>query len=251
MRLELEGVTLTAVFVERDGTRIELLHYAAPALVDIDGDEDLDLFVGSASGKLFLFRNEGNRFLPIYQLETADFLGSSLGLNLVPKFADANGDGLPDMALGNEAGTFFLLLNQGRRNAPRFCAAPRPVSPCTSAPRELGRVAPEDNAVPVWVDWDRDGDLDLMVGQSDGKIDYYLLPLYPALSLLNGRWFVAVPWRRLDRTWVRVVLLLVVAAIGVATLRPPRAPAAWLPGATGMVLLAIVLGRPSMVPAVY
>ena len=77
---------------------------------------------------------------------------------------------------------------------------------------------------------------------SHGKIDYYLLPLYPALSLLNGRWFVAVPWRRLDRTWVRVVLLLVVAAIGVATLRPPRAPAAWLPGATGIVLLAIVLG---------
>ena len=31
---------------------------------------------------------------------------------------------------------------------------------------------------------------------SRGKIDYYLLPLYPAVSLLIGRFFVAVPWRR-------------------------------------------------------
>jgi 4-amino-4-deoxy-L-arabinose transferase-like glycosyltransferase len=77
---------------------------------------------------------------------------------------------------------------------------------------------------------------------SRGKIDYYLLPLYPAVSLLIGRWFVAVPWRRLDRAWVRTVLLLFVVAVAVAILRPPRAPAAWLPGTAAIVLLAATLG---------
>ena len=77
---------------------------------------------------------------------------------------------------------------------------------------------------------------------SRGKIDYYLLPLYPAVSLLIGRWFVAVPWRRLDRAWVRTVLLLFAVAVAAAIVRPPRAPAAWLPGTAPIVLLAATLG---------
>ena len=77
---------------------------------------------------------------------------------------------------------------------------------------------------------------------SRGKIDYYLLPLYPAVSLLIGRWFVAVPWRRLDRAWVRTVLVLFAVTVAAAILRPPRAPAAWLPGTAAIVLLAATLG---------
>lgn len=45
-----------------------------------------------------------------------------------------------------------------------------------------------------------------------GKIDYYLLPVYPALSLVLGRFLVALPWARLERTWVRLTLLLVAVA---------------------------------------
>ena len=65
---------------------------------------------------------------------------------------------------------------------------------------------------------------------SRGKIDYYLLPLYPAASLIVGRHFAAVPWRRLDRSWASVVLLLAATALALAALRPPRVPEPWLPG---------------------
>ena len=147
---------------------------AAPALADIDGDDDLDLFVGSAGGKLHFFRNTGNRYLPSFRMENPNFLGADFGRNLVPRFGDVNRDALPDLALGNAEGVFYLLVNQGSRALSRFCVQPKPVLPdCLRPAQRLGRLDPEDDAVPAWVDWDADGDLDLMVGKSDGKIAYY------------------------------------------------------------------------------
>ena len=146
---------------------------AAPTLVDIDGDGDLDLLVGSASGKVFYYVNQGNRFLANFRLENPDFLGGSLGLNLAVKFPDLNGDGLPDLSAGNEAGEFFIALNQGTRSEPRYCLKPKKSLHCLSVLTRLGQLKPADNAVPEWVDWDRDGDLDLMVGKSDGTVAYY------------------------------------------------------------------------------
>ncbi len=146
---------------------------AAPTLVDMDGDGDLDLLVGSASGKVSYYVNQGNRFLANFRLENPDFLGGSLGLNLAVKFPDLNGDGLPDLSAGNEAGEFFIALNQGTRSEPRYCLKPKKSLHCLSVLTRLGQLEPADNAVPEWVDWDRDGDLDLMVGKSDGTVAYY------------------------------------------------------------------------------
>jgi uncharacterized protein (DUF2141 family) len=147
---------------------------AAPALVDIDGDDDMDLLVGSDAGGLYFFRNTGNRYLPSFRLENPNFLGGHIGRNLVVSVADVNNDGLADLGAGNADGAFYLLINQGSRFAPRFCLQPEPVAPDCLVPRlKLGQLDPEDNAVPAWVDWDADGDLDLMVGKSDGKIAYY------------------------------------------------------------------------------
>ncbi len=77
---------------------------------------------------------------------------------------------------------------------------------------------------------------------SRGKIDYYLLPLYPAVSLLVGRFFAAVPWGALDRGWARGVLLT--AALGFLLLARGRTsfPVAWLPGPGAQRLLLATAG---------
>lgn len=49
--MRVDGIT------RREFRRIDLGSNAAPALVDIDQDGDLDLFVGSESGRIFFYRN--------------------------------------------------------------------------------------------------------------------------------------------------------------------------------------------------
>jgi 4-amino-4-deoxy-L-arabinose transferase-like glycosyltransferase len=91
---------------------------------------------------------------------------------------------------------------------------------------------------------------------SRGKVDYYLLPLYPALSLLVGRYLARVSWRRADRAWASLVLLLEAGALVLVLARPPRVPEDWLPGpgpvaalgaaaAAGAVALTLVALRPT------
>ncbi len=77
---------------------------------------------------------------------------------------------------------------------------------------------------------------------SRGKIDYYLLPLYPAASLLVGRLFTAVPWSGLDRGWARAVLLA--SAGGLLSLLHARAsfPTGWLPAPGPQHLLVVAVG---------
>jgi len=76
---------------------------------------------------------------------------------------------------------------------------------------------------------------------SRGKIDYYLLPVYPAVSLVIGRYLAAVPWKKADRLWTSVALLLEAAALALVLVRPPRVPPEWLPGPAPRVLLVVVL----------
>jgi 4-amino-4-deoxy-L-arabinose transferase-like glycosyltransferase len=77
---------------------------------------------------------------------------------------------------------------------------------------------------------------------SNGKIDYYLLPAYPALSLLVGRLFVAVPWGRLERAWVGVALVLAALGLGLVASFPLPFPAEWLPVPAAQTLLRVVAG---------
>jgi 4-amino-4-deoxy-L-arabinose transferase-like glycosyltransferase len=86
----------------------------------------------------------------------------------------------------------------------------------------------------------------LPLSLSRGKLDYYLLPLYPAVSLLVGRYLALTPWRALDRTWARLVLLAQAAVLGLALLRPPRMPEEWLPAAASRQLLAAVVSASAL-----
>jgi 4-amino-4-deoxy-L-arabinose transferase len=75
---------------------------------------------------------------------------------------------------------------------------------------------------------------------SRGKIDYYLLPLLPPLSLALGRLFSAPAWHRAERYVVRAWLVAAAAALVVVAGGPADLPHEWLPPAPVLTACAAV-----------
>ena len=150
--------------------------YAAPVFVDIDGDGDLDAFVGEQPsqstdpGYLSFFENTGDATSPAFSLSTlsAPFGLADLGRRPAPDFVDIDGDGDFDAFVGeNDGGQINFFENTGSATAPAFSAATE-TAPFGFTAANLG-----SHSTPTFVDIDGDGDLDAFVGESDGTTNFY------------------------------------------------------------------------------
>ncbi len=146
---------------------IAIGNYSAPTLADIDGDGDLDLVVGKDNGTLNYYKNTGSAIAPIYEVQTGTtnpFDTIAIGISSKPTFADIDGDGDLDLVVGERYGTLKYYKNTGSAIAPIYEVQTGTTNPFNTI--DIGSFS-----TPTFADIDGDGDLDLVVGESDGNLD--------------------------------------------------------------------------------
>jgi len=72
---------------------IDVSDIASPCFIDIDGDNDYDLFIGEEYGKIWYYRNDGDSVNWDYTLVSDNFMDIDVGDYASPEFADVDGDG--------------------------------------------------------------------------------------------------------------------------------------------------------------
>ncbi len=160
--------------------------------VDYDGDGNQDLIVGvgdwteygwdnayTADGRwmngplrgyVYLLRNTGTNDKPKYakpkKVMATDRPVETFGWPS-PNFADFDGDGDLDLLCGEFLDGFTYFENTGTRTKPAYALVKR-------VKTDTGKFLTMDLEMitPTAIDWDKDGDLDLIVGDEDGRVAF-------------------------------------------------------------------------------
>lgn len=159
------------------GEMVDMGSGANPAFVDYNADGLMDLVVGNFSFfqsfavkdvRLYLFENIGTKTNPHFELVDSDYLNmnqfSQNSTNYSPTFGDLDGDGDLDILVGDDMGMLFYAENTAG-----------PGNPLSFGPFSYGYqgINVGQTAVPFVVDLDRDGLLDLVIGEKNGNVNFF------------------------------------------------------------------------------
>ena len=155
--------------IEAGGMPIDVYGAPNPCIADFDGDGDLDLICGEFVDGLTWFENTGTRSEP--RLAAGRQLANKKGEirfhieMIVPVVSDFDGDGRPDLVVGDEDGRVAWVRNTGkvRKGMPQFG---QPLY----FRQEADLVKFGALSTPCAFDWDGDGKQDIIDGNTAADI---------------------------------------------------------------------------------
>ena len=172
-------------FVQNDfvtDKAIEVGSGAAPKLYDYDFDGDMDLLIGNYSfkedsvngnTKVALYENIGSSDSAVFKMVDDNFANlkndTLARFGKILTFGDLDGDGDEDMLVGEFFGNLKYYENTA---GPGVKGVYSLVKDGTNGAKYQG-INVGYNSAPELVDFDRDGDLDLLIGEQEGNVHYY------------------------------------------------------------------------------
>ncbi len=159
-------------FLEAAGERLDVFGCPSQNFADFDKDGDLDLICGEFLDKFTYFENVGTRQSPKYGAgkrlmnDKQEILAMDLEM-IVPIAFDWDKDGDEDLIVGDEDGRVALVENIGVDNQMPVFKSPRYFQQKADT-LKCGALAS-----PVGTDWDDDGDIDIVSGNTAGYIEFF------------------------------------------------------------------------------
>jgi hypothetical protein len=166
---------------------IDIGQRSAPAFGDIDGDGDLDCFIGEQNGAVLYFRNDGSSVSPVFTPVTGTANPMNIAnvlQNATPVLADYDKDGDLDCFVGRFNGIIVAFKNKGNANTPfmeKLIGSDNPFS----------SVSVDGNPNIAFVDLDKNGMDDVFFGGNDGDLRFYIgsgcVPLPVEMVYFNAK----------------------------------------------------------------
>lgn len=136
---------------------------STPALVDIDADNDLDLFAGGTNGRILFYENTGSVSSFSFVLRSNFYAGIDAGDESIPRFADIDRDGDKDLFIGKQDGKISFYRNTGNAQNPAF----------SLVTTEYAGISVHSGSCPEFFDFDNDSDLDIFAGNIKGGLFFF------------------------------------------------------------------------------
>ena len=188
-------ISVDSVFPQNHSNTIaaDMHVYPASYYLDVTNDGVKDLIVTTNSQNnsenfesCWLYENAGQTNNPDFNFVQTNFMQSDmidLGKSAFPSFYDYNNDSLLDLVVGNygyhvanndPTSSLALFENTGTKDIPKYELIDRDWQGISTVNLNLNLNIPALNISPTFGDLDADGDKDMLLGDSDGKLHFFI-----------------------------------------------------------------------------